>query len=636
MIRRNAGASLPDAIRKVNGAMAHRGPDADGFWIEGDVAFGHRRLSIIDLSSAANQPFADASGRYQMVFNGEIYNFQELKSRITGYPFKTTSDTEVVIAGYAKWGPAFLSELKGMFAIAIWDREKRSLFMARDRFGVKPMYYYQDEQGLLFASEVRALLASGLVPGKINETALADYLRYQSCVAPYTLIKDVFQLPAGTYAIYENGQLRQTTWWDISKTPRDVDASALPVVHKRIKELLFASVERRLISDVPLGAFLSGGIDSSVIVAIMSQVSNTGTNAFTIGFEEEAYNELPYAELVAKKFGVRHDRILLKPSDFLDRLPAALDAVDSPSGDGLNTYVVSDAIRKSGITVALSGIGGDELFAGYPLFRQFYGLKQRAGLFDHSAGLRRVAAALLPASNQRSKRFKGILASPSSDISAIYPILREIQDPATISRLMNGHAAPGAHLASGTHAAASGPGMLATPADGRTLERQLRALQPDIGRFDPFSQVSIAEYLGYTQSVLLKDADQMGMAVSLEIREPFFDHDLVEYVLNVPDKYKFPTYPKKLLVESLGDLLPETIVHRKKQGFVLPYDLWMRNELREFCQERISNLAARGLFGERQLLHYWDQFIENKANIRWADIWIFVVLEHWLEKNGVG
>lgn len=621
MIRRNAGASLPDAIRKVNGAMAHRGPDADGFWIEGDVAFGHRRLSIIDLSSAANQPFADASGRYQMVFNGEIYNFQELKSRISGYPFKTTSDTEVVIAGYAKWGPAFLSELKGMFAIAIWDREKRSLFMARDRFGVKPMYYYQDEQGLLFASEVRALLASGLVPGKINETALADYLRYQSCVAPYTLIKDVFQLPAGTYAIYENGQLRQTTWWDISKTPRDVDASALPVVHKRIKELLFASVERRLISDVPLGAFLSGGIDSSVIVAIMSQVSNTGTNAFTIGFEEEAYNELPYAELVAKKFGVRHDRILLKPSDFLDRLPAALDAVDSPSGDGLNTYVVSDAIRKSGITVALSGIGGDELFAGYPLFRQFYGLKQRAGLFDHSAGLRRVAAALLPASNQRSKRFKGILASPSSDISAIYPILREIQDPATISRLMNGHAAPG---------------MLATPADGRTLERQLRALQPDIGRFDPFSQVSIAEYLGYTQSVLLKDADQMGMAVSLEIREPFFDHDLVEYVLNVPDKYKFPTYPKKLLVESLGDLLPETIVHRKKQGFVLPYDLWMRNELREFCQERISNLAARGLFGERQLLHYWDQFIENKANIRWADIWIFVVLEHWLEKNGVG
>lgn len=634
MIRRNAGASLPDAIRKVNGAMAHRGPDADGFWIEGDVAFGHRRLSIIDLSSAANQPFADASGRYQMVFNGEIYNFQELKSRISGYPFKTTSDTEVVIAGYAKWGPAFLSELKGMFAIAIWDREKRSLFMARDRFGVKPMYYYQDEQGLLFASEVRALLASGLVPGKINETALADYLRYQSCVAPYTLIKDVFQLPAGTYAIYENGQLRQTTWWDISKTARDADTSALPVVHKRIKELLFASVERRLISDVPLGAFLSGGIDSSVIVAIMSQVSNTGTNAFTIGFEEEAYNELPYAELVAKKFGVRHDRILLKPSDFLDRLPAALDAVDSPSGDGLNTYVVSDAIRKSGITVALSGIGGDELFAGYPLFRQFYGLKQRAGLFDNSAGLRRVAAALLPASNQRSKRFKGILASPSSDISAIYPILREIQDPATISRLMNGHAASNGGLpASGMLAA---PGMLATPADGRTLERQLRALQPDIGRFDPFSQVSIAEYLGYTQSVLLKDADQMGMAVSLEIREPFFDHDLVEYVLNVPDKYKFPTYPKKLLVESLGDLLPETIVHRKKQGFVLPYDLWMRNELREFCQERISNLAARGLFGERQLLHYWDQFIENKANIRWADIWIFVVLEHWLEKNGVG
>jgi asparagine synthase (glutamine-hydrolysing) len=373
-------------------------------------------------------------------------------------------------------------------------------------------------------------------------------------------------------------------------------------------------VERRLVSDVSLGAFLSGGIDSSAVVAIMSQVNPGATNAFTIAFEEKDYNELPYAELIAQKYKVNHTKLLLRPHDFLDQLPEALNAMDTPSGDGLNTYLVSKAIRKSGIIVALSGIGGDELFAGYPFFKQFLAIKKRKAIFDHSLGLRKALSRLLPASDQKMIRIKELLEVPASDISDIYPIFRQIQNPGVLRRLY---------------------GRLQPIEEANTLERNLGSKQQALDRWPFLSQVSIADYLGYTQSVLLKDADQMSMAVSLELREPFFDNDLVEYVLNIPDSFKFPTYPKKLLVESLGDLLPPEIVFRKKQGFVLPYDLWMRSELRGFCDEKIRGLAARGIFDEEKMVAYWNRFLDRRSNIRWADIWIFVVLEHWLEKNQV-
>jgi asparagine synthase (glutamine-hydrolysing) len=319
--------------------------------------------------------------------------------------------------------------------------------------------------------------------------------------------------------------------------------------------------------------------------------------------------------MIAKKFRVRHDKVMVRPEDFLEKLPSALDALDTPSGDGLNTYVVSQAIKNSGITVALSGIGGDELFAGYPIFDQFYRLQQRRRTFERLYGPRALLARMMPASDQRRERISSLLAARSAGIADIYPIFRQIQTPQAIRRLVKND--------------------LFSREDGRTLERELTSRQCAIEEFESLSQVSIAEYLGYTQSVLLKDADQMGMAASLEIREPFFDHDLVEYVLNIPDAIKYPSYPKKLLVESMGDLLPGEIVHRKKQGFVLPYDLWTRNELRSFCDEKVHNLAQRGYFSEKELLQYWNNYLCGRSNIRWADIWIFIVLENWLEKHGI-
>src|SRR5579859_1951080 len=260
--------SLPAIIRRVNDAMSHRGPDADGFFVEEGVALGHRRLSIIDLSSAANQPFKDHSGRYMMVFNGEIYNYAEIKQQLPEYAFVTTSDTEAVIAAYAKWGPACLEKFRGMFALAIWDREEQSLFMARDRLGVKPLYYYKTADGLLFASEIRALLASGLVPRKLDRSALIDYLKYQALASPHTIIEGVCQLKAGAWQLYKDGKLKEHIYWDLTKVGRPIEEHSGPAIQKRIRDFLYQSVERRLISDVPLGAFLSGGIDSSLVVAI--------------------------------------------------------------------------------------------------------------------------------------------------------------------------------------------------------------------------------------------------------------------------------------------------------------------------------------------------------------------------------
>ena len=349
VVRREGGGDLTTMIKRMTGAMAHRGPDADGFFVTDEVAFGHRRLSILDLSTAANCPFTDASGRYVMVFNGEIYNFQEIKDQLKEYPFITTGDTEVVIAAFAKWGPACLDLFRGMFAIAIWDKRDRSLFLARDRFGVKPLYYYKDDRQLLFTSEIRALLASGEMPRKLNRQALVDYLKYQSFSTPYTIIENILEVRAGCWMLYKDGECKQQSYWDITRVNHDVGEMTLPKVHQRIRELLTRAVERRLVSDVPLGAFLSGGIDSSLVVGIMSEVSKGATNAFTIAFDEKEYDEFPYAEMVAKKFGVRHQRVLLKATDFLEQLPEALNAMDTPSGDGLNTYVVSKAIRKSGM-----------------------------------------------------------------------------------------------------------------------------------------------------------------------------------------------------------------------------------------------------------------------------------------------
>jgi len=608
-------------------AMAHRGPDADACWAEGNVALGHRRLSIIDLSTAANQPFIDNSGRYVVVFNGEIYNYRDVQRQIHGYDFRTTSDTEVLIAAYIRWGPACVEYLRGMFAFVIWDRQERVIFMARDPLGVKPLYYSWKEDTLVFASEIRALLASGRVERKIDETALLDYFSYQSVGGNQAIIRDVHQLQAGSWMRITPGGGRhggtgrigteQKKYWDLTMARGNFDFSDLCVVQKRIGELLLQSIERRLVSDVPVGAFLSGGIDSSAVVGLMAQAGKDKPNTFNISFEEKEYDESAYADLVAKKFHTNHVRILLRPTVFLEELTGALDAMDTPSGDGINSYVVSKAIRSHGMTVALSGVGGDELFAGYPFFDQYLKLRKMDWLPRLPGGLRKGLASLLSPrdSDGRRGRMAQLLRLDGYAIENTYPIFRQILSPAAIEQLTALHP----------------NGSLLTSVQQELIAGRIAVQQQPL-----LSQVSIAEYLGYTQHTLLKDTDQMGMAASLEVREPFFDQDLVEYVLAVPDKWKTPTYPKSLLVESLKPLLPDEIVFRKKQGFLFPWKVWLRNDLKTFCAEHLESMAGRSFIRGDGLMDRWNRFLAGDDSVRWPEIWLFVVLDYWLQKNEIG
>jgi len=609
-------ASARPLIAQMTAAIAHRGPDADGFFVEAEIALGHRRLSIIDLSTSANQPITDSGGRYTIVYNGEVYNYRALKAELADFAFQSDSDTDVILAAYQAWGPACVERLNGMFAFAIWDRDQRSLFLARDRLGIKPLYYHQREGQLVFASEVRALLASELVPRRIDRASLSEYLRYYSVNAPRTLLHDVQQMPAGHHALWQHGELTLTRYWNPAEAATEVGDAPYEVVKNQVRDLLQAAVERRLMSDVPFGAFLSGGIDSSAIVALMATVSEQPVNTFSIVFDEQKFDESPWSNLMAKKYGTTHHPIKLSPADFLKELPQALAAMDHPSGDGLNSYVVSQATKQQGFTVALSGLGGDELFAGYPVFKRYQKLTRLRGFYGVPNGLRSLAGQAVASvyRNHKTARLQELIELAHNRFQQLYPIFRKIYNDREIDRLLGNHAPAEAVLQS-----------LFSPADFEAIDH-----------LPSFSQVSIGEVSTYTQNVLLRDTDQMSMAHALEVRVPFFDHTLVEYALGVPDNIKEPTYPKKLLVDAMGDLLPHELVHRKKMGFVFPWDEWMRGELKSLCEARMHSLAQRELFKPAEVQRIWQGYLARDKEITWIKVWMLVVLENWMEAHGLG
>ena len=597
-------------IKRLANTLAHRGPDAEGFFIDDRVALAHRRLSIIDLSETANQPLFDVTGRYCIILNGEIYNYREVKSSFSEYPFRTESDTEVVLAAYVEHGTDCLSLFNGMFALAIWDSEQRELFVARDRLGVKPLYYSQTADGVfVFASEIRAILDSELIPRHLSKNGLYEYLMYQSVYSPRTIVENIFQLPAGEFGLFRDSKFEKWPFWQIDKTTAYVDIDESEV-KKNIKELLLRSVERRMVSDVRLGAFLSGGIDSSAVVALMSEVSEQPIDTFSVFFGEREFDESQYSNLIAQKYNTRHTGVVITPGDLLAELPSALKAVDSPSGDGINTYVVSKATKRSGLKVALSGLGGDELFAGYPNFLRW--LKLKKGIFPKIPTTMRKSLAFALSASKRSKahRSADILRAEGSDISDIYSVLRQVMSKKIVDDL-----------------------SMFDKSDN-DVEDLLRERASSIDGFPLFSQFTIAELLGYTQNVLLKDTDQFSMASALEVREPFFDYELVEYVLRIPDKIKFPKYPKSLLVESIAPMLPDEIVHRKKMGFVFPWEKWMRNELKVFCRSSLCNLAERGIVDGGKLMSKWDSFLNYRDGVLSSHLWHMVVLSAWLDNNG--
>jgi asparagine synthase (glutamine-hydrolysing) len=598
-------------VKKMNDALAHRGPDAEGFYHDPCISMGHRRLSIIDLSDAANQPFHDPYGRYVMVFNGEIYNYKELRQKLSDYPYHTSSDTEVLMAAFIKWGIGCVQEIKGMFAFAVWDKRTETLWLVRDRMGVKPLYYYHGNGLLAFASEKRALMTSDLFAKKTNPNAIADYFSFQSSGYPDTMIEGVHRVKAGTWIKADRHALQCETYWRLGNIQAEQKITK-DEVQGQLFELMNRSVSSRMMTDVPLGAFLSGGIDSSSVVALMQLHSGNNINTFNLSFTEKNYDESHYANIIAKRFGTKHQTHVLNPDDYVAQVESALDAMDSPTMDGVNTYVLSTAIRKAGIKVAMSGIGGDELFVGYPNFLQYRKVMMGKSGYLVSLLGRKVGAKFLRLSNNdRNYRLATVLDIVNPSLKELYPALRRVMSPDIISRLTS------------------------LKSNHQQWKKILEAEVNRSSQVGYFSQYSIAEYMGYTQQTLLKDSDQMSMAVGLEIREPFFDHELVEFVLSLNDEMKYPHYPKQLLVETLDPLLPGEIVHRKKQGFVLPWDSWMKNELNDFCSSAINSISERDFINGPELKRHWKRFLAGDSSVRWTEPWLFVVLSHWLNKQGI-
>lgn len=599
-------------VKSMNHCLAHRGPDNDGIYVQNGIALGHRRLSIIDLSAAGNQPMRSPYANQVVVFNGEIYNFREVRKMLPEFEFRTDSDTEVLLAAWKKWGLDSLSVLNGMFAFAIWDEDAKELTIARDRLGIKPVYYSKGKERILFSSEVRALLASGIVQPKTDAAALEEYIRYQTVHAPNTILSDVKMLLPGHYMRITKNGTDIIRWWKPSHDSK-VAAAGYEDVCKNVRTLFRKAVERRLVADVPFGAFLSGGIDSTAVTGMMTEVSGSRVKTFNISFDDSEFSEAKYARVIAKKFNTEHHEINLTPEDFLKELPSALNAMDHPSGDGPNTYIVSKATKGAGITMALSGLGGDELFAGYDIFTRAYSLEHKKWIGSVPKFMRNAGGSLLKAVKPgvSSDKIADVLGADEINFESFYPKSREVYSKEQAEKLCGKTIFKGLDLE--------------IVYGANHLDREKNFL----------SYVSQSEMTTYMQNTLLRDADQMSMAHALEVRVPFLDYELVNYVLNVPDEFKYPSSPKKLLVDSLKDLLPDEIVNRPKMGFTFPWKQWMKNELKDFCASHLNYLGDSGILNGTELNKLWQRFLDGDKSITWSRIWHLVVLGHWMKKNNI-
>jgi asparagine synthase (glutamine-hydrolysing) len=607
---REGKAELP-LVRAMCDQIRHRGPDDEGFYVAGGCAIGMRRLSIIDLSTG-HQPMANEDESVWVVFNGEIYNYQELRADLIarGHRFSTNSDTETLVHLYEEEGAAGLQLLRGMFAYAIWDARRRRMFLARDRFGKKPLYYAVLPQGLYFGSELKCLRVAG-VPADIDADALRLFFQFTYIPEPLSCFRAVRKLPAGSWLTYDaDGTVRQGRYWQfprpVAETPADFSESQ---VCDRLREKFDESVGIRLIADVPLGAFLSGGIDSSSVVASIARASSEPVRTFSIGFEESAFNELEYAAMVARAFHTEHHEIVVRP-DAVDLVSRLVRHFDEPFGDSsaIPTFIVSEFAARY-VKVALSGDGGDELFAGYDRFQALARLRK----FD------RVPPALRSCISWIADRL------PYAAYGKNY--LHMLSRPTALERYFESNFTPWFLR----QALLQPEWML--PADSAFLTRALADfLLP--GDADLLSQ---ALYFETTQNLtgdLLTKVDRMSMANSLEVRCPILDHELAELAAGIPHAWKIREGKGKyILLRALGDRLPAPLLHRAKMGFGVPLALWFRGALRPFLWDHLGSgsFLNRGIVSPafvRQMLTEHDS--GRRDNSHW--LWSLLVLELWFRE----
>ncbi len=578
----------------------------------GAATIGMRRLAIFDPING-HQPMSTPDGRHTLVFNGAIYNFNSLQAEleVAGWRFRTRCDTEVLLAALVNWGEDALKRLRGMFAFALWDSAEESLFVARDPFGIKPLYYIREGSRLVFASEVAALLVSGANPGEVDPSSVADYLSWLAVPAPRTIYRGIVSLQPGECLNFCRGQLTVRPKWGFQSIPADQAQSASREEFVRgLRERLEDSIRAHVLADVPVGAFLSGGLDSAVIAGLMSRATGNVLKTFSIGFEEDEFSEADDAEVSARHFGAIHHTRILTGDEVARDLDRFISACDQPTGDGVNTYYVSQTAQEGGVKVALSGLGGDELFGGYPSFRTLPFFARRLPMWRSLPGpLRSILAGSLEFGGTRGRKLSDLLAY-ARDAHELASLQRRVFSEAGGKSILAPDVAEGIKGLSPFHP-------------------QLGALRADVGTEDLFSLVSAWEMRTYMADVLLRDSDVMSMRQSLELRVPFIDRPLIEWLWKQPAQFKNDRrWPKSALAEATSDILPTGLTRRRKRGFTLPFPIWMRKDLRPFLDDTFSaaSVGQSSLFSTGPVQALWTHFAAGGDDREWSRVWSLAVL----------
>lgn len=616
----NADGSPVDrvALERMNAAIVHRGPDEDGFYVNENIGLAMRRLSIIDLASG-QQPIHNADRTKWLVFNGEIYNYQSLREDLTarGHTLYTKSDTEAVLHLYDEFGPDCLQHLRGMFAFAIWDEREKSLFLARDRVGKKPLLYSHQAGGdLIFGSEFQALLQHPAVSRDVDYAAIDSYLSYLCVPAPQTAFKAIRKLEPGHWLKWKDGEITTTRYWlpDFSHKVKITEEDAIEETTRILRE----STRLRMISEVPLGAFLSGGVDSSTIVALMAQESSTPVKTFSIGFEEEDFSELKYARRVAEYVGAEYNEFIVRPNA-LEILPTLVEHYGEPYADSsaIPTYYVSKETRKH-VTVALNGDGGDESFAGY----ERYMAMEIAEIYRRIPHVLRTALIegpvnLLPTSELKRTRIRDVqrfFTSANESRNERYFRWMSTFKPALKPELYTNEFA---------HAVAN---QDASEVLVRWFDRS-----NGTGILDA---TLLTDQMTYLPNDLLVKVDIASMANSLEARSPFLDHNVIEFAASLPEHLKMSHFrPKSLLKKIASRLVPSEVVYRRKMGFGVPVGRWLRGEMKGFLRDVLLSERSlnRGIIRGEKIRQYVDEHIEGKFDHSFQ-VWTLLMLELWFQR----
>ncbi len=602
-------------LQRMTSSLIHRGPDDSGIRVSENVGLGHRRLSIIDLSPSAHQPMCNEDGTVWIVFNGEIYNFLDLRRDLmtNGHIFRSKSDTETIIHLYEEYGTDCLQYLRGMFAFALWDQRDRSLFLARDRIGKKPLYYYFDGKTFIFGSEIKAILEDQTVQRLPDHEAIHHYLTYQCVPSPWSAFKGIRKLRPAHYLVLRNGKMSITRYWNISYLPK-ITTPEKDLRHE-ILERLKEAVRLRLVSDVPLGAFLSGGIDSSAVVALMSGVMRVPVKTFSIGFREEAYNELKFARMVADRYKTDHTEFMVEP-DAVDILPKLVWHYNEPFADpsSIPTYYVAKLAREH-VTVILNGDGGDENFAGYG----------RYALNAFSEKVRKV----FPASLVKALRPLFMLLPHGGNPNSIIWRLKRfsqtyVRSPERRNADMLLHFM--AEMKNELYTEAFREEVSGTDSFDLLLKKFREA-----GADNLLERTLYSDVMMYLPDALLVKVDVASMAHALEARSPFLDHEFMEFAARIPASLKLKgTTTKHILKEALRGILPDEVLFREKMGFGVPLDYWFRNELKEMAYDTLlgDRATGRGYFRRDYVRKILDEHVSGRWNWQYH-IFDLLMLELW-------